>query len=276
MEHRKNNAVKVAPIADPMDFLAAIANMHALARILFTPCSPLAIGLADLQKILVAGYHLHKFKLIAAHQPSWFAHVLFKVWDGCYTFFSQKLSEEDLQDGREIQNPFEGLNYTIRDFGKIERLGTPACLVVQPPASHTEEPPNGDRNNKRKPGGAGGGKVPKKIKGGGEEDKETGYRENKSFNATLKASKQEIIDTLGRTSMGYVFKAAGQNTLKVLQALGLPTNRCARYILWGGCGDKTCKNVHDDATLSKSQITKANTFIVDGGKKLMSEMTQLD
>jgi len=164
----------------------------------------------------------------------------------------------------------------IQDFGEIKRLGTPACLVVQPPASHTEEPPTGDRSNKCKPGGAGGSKVPKKLKGGSKEDKETGYRENKSFNAMLKASKQDIIDKLGRMSMGYVFKVAGQNTLKVLNTLGLPTNWCTQYTLWGGCGDNSCKNVHDDATLSGNQIAKANTFIVKGGKKLMSKMVLQD
>jgi len=39
-------------------------------------------------------------------------------------------------------------------------------------------------------------------------------------------------------------------------------------MLWGGCGEQTCKNVHDDATLSKSKIAKAYTFIVEGCKKL--------
>jgi len=46
--NQKSNSVKIAPIADPMDFLAAIANTHALARILFTPFSLLTIGLEEL------------------------------------------------------------------------------------------------------------------------------------------------------------------------------------------------------------------------------------
>jgi len=274
--NKKSNAVKVAPIVDPMEFLVAIANTHALARILFTPFSPLTIGLVELQKSVVTGYHLHKLKLIAVYQPSWSAHMLWRVYDCCYVFFSQKLLEEDLLNGQEIKNPLEGLNYLVQEFSELKRLGLLACLVPQPPASHQEELPHGDRSNKQKPGGAGSGKEPKKLKGGGEEDKETGYHKNKSFNAMLKASKQDIINKVGKMSMGFVFKSTGQNTLKVLNTLSLPTNQCARYILWGGCGDSNCKNVHNDATLSKIQIAKANAFIVKGGKKLMSKTVWQD
>ena len=44
------------------------------------------------------------------------------------------------------------------------------------------------------------------------------------------------------------------------------------------CGEavenKPAKNVHGDATLSKSQIAKANAFIVEGCKKLNNEQNQ--
>jgi len=222
--NRRSNSVKIAQISDPMEFLALIANMHALARILFTPVSPLAIGLKKLQEIVVAGHHLQQLKAVAEFQPSWFANVLWKVYDACFAFFNQKLLEEDLRNGREIKNPLENLNFMVSKFGQIKRAGTPASLMPKPPINHPEEPPQNDGPNKCKPSGAGSGKDPKSMKGGGEEDKETGFHENKAFNAMLKAAKQDVFDTVGKTSMGIVFKAAGQNMLKVLKALEIPTN----------------------------------------------------
>jgi len=272
--NRRSNSAKIIPVASPMEFLALIANTHALARILFTQYSPLVKGLRELHDVLVAGKD--RLKTVVEFQPSWFAHVLWKVYDACFAFFSKKLDEDDLLNGRDIGNPLENLTYQVSEFSRIERPGAPASLVQRPLANHPEEALQSDRPGKRKPGGTGGGKEPKKVKGGGEEDKDSGFRENKAFNATLKAAKQEVFNTVGKTTMGFVFKAAGQNTLKVLKALDLPTNRCARYMLWGGCGEKNCKNVHDDAALSKSQIAKANAFITEGCKKLNSEQSQME
>ena len=115
--NRRSDSVKIAQISDPMEFLALIANTHALARILFTPVSPLAIGLKKLQEIVVAGHHLQQLKVVAEFQPSWFAHVLWKVYDACFAFFNQKLLEEDLRNGREIKNPLENLNFMVSKFG---------------------------------------------------------------------------------------------------------------------------------------------------------------
>jgi len=64
--NKKINLVKIAPIVDPVDFLAAVFNMNALVRILFTLFFKLTIGLDKLQKVMVAGYHLYKLTLIAA------------------------------------------------------------------------------------------------------------------------------------------------------------------------------------------------------------------
>jgi len=76
--------------------------------------------------------------------------------------------------------------------------------------------------------------------------------------------------------MGLIFKYVGQNTVKVLTALGLPSNWCAQYTLWGGCGDNSCKNLHNNAALLQNQVAKANTFFAKGDKKLMSEKSPKD
>jgi len=91
---------------------------------------------------------------------------------------------------------------------------------------------------------------------------------------TLKASKQEIIDKVGQTSMRLIFKYAGQNMIKVITALCLPSNWCAQYTLWGGCGNNSCMNLHENAALLQNQVAKANAFFVEGGKKMMSESPQ--
>jgi len=96
-------------------------------------------------------------------------------------------------------------------------------------------------------------------------------RENKAFNATLKAAKQDVFDTMGKTGMGIVFKAAVQNTLKVLKALELPTNQCARYILWGGCGDKTCQKI-----LTYTGVKEAHNSNKHTTKKLANEEDKLE
>jgi len=120
----------------------------------------------------------------------------------------------------------------------------------------------------------GGGKIPKKPKWkptDKEDTRETQYRENPSYDKMLKATKQDIIAKIGRTSMGYVFKAAGQNTAKVMATNDMPNTPCARYLIWGGCGDTTCKLMHDNTQLSQSQVERINTILIEGGNKLVSK-----
>ena len=71
--------------------------------------------------------------------------------------------------------------------------------------------------------------------------------------------------------MGYVFKAAGQNTAKVMATNDMPNMRCARYSIWGGCGDTTCKLTHDNTQFSQSQVENINAILVEGGNKLVSK-----
>jgi len=72
-------------------------------------------------------------------------------------------------------------------------------------------------------------------------------------------------------SMGYVFKVAGQNTAKIMAANDMPNMRYAQYLIWGGCGDTTCKLTHDNTQLSQSQVEKINAILVEGGNKLASK-----
>jgi len=116
--NRRSNSAKVILIAGPMEFLALIVNTHALARILFTPFSPLVKGLRELHDKLVAGKD--RLKMVAEFQPSWFAHVLWKVYNACFAFFSQKLDKDDLLNGKDIGNPLEGLIYLVSEFSRIE------------------------------------------------------------------------------------------------------------------------------------------------------------
>jgi len=57
---------------------------------------------------------------------------------------------------------------------------------------------------------------PKRPKVGGKEDIqwEMGYCENKIFNLTLKASKHEIMDKMGQTSMVLFFNMQGRTLQK--------------------------------------------------------------
>jgi len=53
-----NQSLKFAPITEPLAFLTAIANTHALAWALFTNLSPIMQGLQELQLLML--HHLHK------------------------------------------------------------------------------------------------------------------------------------------------------------------------------------------------------------------------
>ncbi len=50
---KKSKKPKVTPISDVLGFISAIANTHALAKVLFSTTSPLTIGLDELQKIVL-------------------------------------------------------------------------------------------------------------------------------------------------------------------------------------------------------------------------------
>jgi len=265
----KDSTLKFAPIVNPLDFLAAISNTYALAKVLFTSSSPLTIGLQELQETMVKGHFHDKLRLISSFQPSWFVNVLWKVYDACHVFFSKKISQEELMEGARLRNPLQNLNNIIGEFEEIKRAGVPPSLLPQLFSNQQE-----GKGKRLLDDAEGGGKIPKKLKWSPkdkEDTRETQYRENPSHNKTLKATKQNIIAKVGRTSMGYVFKAAGQNTAKVMAANNMPNTRCARYSIWGGCGDTTCKLTHDNTQFSQSQVENINAILVEGGNKIASK-----
>jgi len=103
------------------------------------------------------------------------------------------------------------------------KCGAISCQLNNfiPPASYQEELPYGDCHNKCTHGGAGSSWEPKRPKAGGKEDIqwEMGYCENKIFNLTLKASKHEIMDEMGQTSMVLFFNMQGRTLQKSWQHL---------------------------------------------------------
>jgi len=56
----RDSTLKFAPILNPLDFLAAISNTYALAKVLFTSSSLLTIGLRELQETMVKGHFFDK------------------------------------------------------------------------------------------------------------------------------------------------------------------------------------------------------------------------
>jgi len=57
-----------------------IANMHALAKVLFFITSPLMIGLHELQKIVLEGKQEGKLQQISNFQPNWFAYAMWGIY----------------------------------------------------------------------------------------------------------------------------------------------------------------------------------------------------
>jgi len=88
-------------------FLAAILNTYDLAKILFTSSSLLTIGLHELQEIMIQEHFQNKLCLISLFQPGWLVHILWKVYNGCHTFFSKKISQEELIEGAMLQNQLQ-------------------------------------------------------------------------------------------------------------------------------------------------------------------------
>ena len=96
---KKGTKVKITPISDVMGFLTAIANTHALAKVLFSTTSPLTIGLKDLREIVLDGKQTTKLQKISQYQPNWFAHAMWQLHEHCSDFFKKRLSHQDLLEG---------------------------------------------------------------------------------------------------------------------------------------------------------------------------------
>jgi len=125
---KKSKKLKVTPILDVLGFITAIANMHALAKVLFSTTSPLMIGLHELQKIVLLGKQECKLQCISNFQPNYFAYAMWAIYDCCNDFFKMRLSQQDLLEGTHLRNPFKDFNYEIARWQEISRAGVPALL----------------------------------------------------------------------------------------------------------------------------------------------------
>jgi len=107
-------------------------------------------------------------------------------------------------EGAMLRNPLQNLNNIIGEFGEIKWPGVPPLLLPQLFTNQQDGEGKQLQDNSD-----GGGKILKKAKWkptDKEDTCKTQYWENPSYDKMLKATKQDIIAKVGRTSMGYVFK----------------------------------------------------------------------
>jgi len=76
---KKDTSQKFSPIKDTLSFIMAISNTYALAWALFTPTSPLTIGLKELWQVIFDGLHSGDLQSIGTYQPDWYAHILWRL-----------------------------------------------------------------------------------------------------------------------------------------------------------------------------------------------------
>jgi len=275
---KRDQSLKFSPITEPLAFLTAIANTHALAWALFTNTSPLTQGLQDLQLLMLR--HLHKGKLACAatFQADWFAYVLWGIYECLDTFFSMRLTESDLRDGARLDNLLAVLHQELLNCPPFYCMQCPAVLLACPkyPANTTDTT---QRDGIKRPGGylqrdqGNGGHGPKKPRTQQQQPEyqprngENYWNENKHYDPSLKQAKQNILQRQ-RTNLGQVLRATGMTTPEALTKLNLPTTLCGRYTLWGGCSDQSCTLRHDDTPLTPASIAKIKGFLTDGAKKL--------
>jgi len=107
---KKGTKIKITPIRDVMRFLMAIANTHALAKVLFSTTSPHTIRLRELRAIILEGKQTTKLQKIRQYQPNWFAHAMWQLHECCSNFFKKQLSCQDLLEGAQLQNPLAAYN----------------------------------------------------------------------------------------------------------------------------------------------------------------------
>ena len=285
---KRDQSLKFSPITEPLAFLTAIANTHALAWALFTNASPLTQGLQDLQLLMLR--HLHKGKLACAatFQSDWFAYVLWGIYECIDNYFSMRLNEGDLCEGAHLANPLAALHQELLNCPPFYRMQCPAVLLACPrqtPAT-TDTNSQYQHDSNKRPGNhqqreqGNGGTGAKKLRYQQQPEPhprttENFWNENKRYDASLKTTKQSILQRQ-RTNLGQVLRAAGMTTPEALNKLNLPTMLCGRYVLWGGCSDPTCPLHHDDTPLNNNNINKLKAFLTEGAKKLaLPNPTQL-
>jgi len=278
---KRDQSLKFSPITEPLTFLTAIANTHALAWALFTNASPLTQGLQELQLLMLR--HLHKGKLACAatFQADWFAYVLWGIYECIDTFFAMCLTETDLREGAALNNPLAALHQELLNCPPFYRMGCPAVLLTcprLPQANNTDTTTQQQRDNTKRSAGNpqrelgqnGYGAKRPRLHNQHEPQPhatENYWNENKKFDPTLKQIKQTILQRQ-RTNLGQVLRANGMTTPEALQKLNLPTTLCGRYTMWGGCSDPTCTLRHDDTPLNHNNIQRIKAFLTDGARKL--------
>jgi len=204
---KRDQSLKFAPITEPLAFLTAIANTHALAWALFTNSSPLTQGLQELQLLML--HHLHKGRLACAatFQADWFAYVLWGIYECIDTFFAMRLTQTDLNEGAWLYNPLAALHQELLNCPPFYRMGCSAVLLACPkiPPSNTNDTatPQQRESNKRTAGnlqrelgqGGYGAKKPRfqQQPEGPQWSNENYWNENKLYDTTLKQTKQTIL-----------------------------------------------------------------------------------
>jgi len=89
---KKSKKLKIAPISNVLGFITIIANMHTLAKVLFSMTSPLMIGLHELQQIMLLGKQECKLQKVSNFQPNYFAYAVWRIYECCNNFFKMQLS----------------------------------------------------------------------------------------------------------------------------------------------------------------------------------------
>jgi len=200
---KKGTKIKITPISDVMGFLTAIANTHALAKVLFSTTSPLTIGLRQLKDIVLEGKQTTKLQKISQFQPNWFAHAMWQLHKCCSHFFKKRLSRQDLQEGARLWNPLAAYNTDMERWIIIKCPGVPLSLWYEPCLEDntipddTMGPPTGKRLQEQS--GIGDNIVKKQKMS---DRKKGAWKDNPSYDATLKKLKQNIFQSHGRTNLG--------------------------------------------------------------------------
>jgi len=173
--------------------------------------------------------HLHKGKLACAatFQADWFAYVLWGIYECINTFFAMRLNEMDLQEGARLTNPMAALYQELLNCPPFYHMGCPAVLLACPkippaniPDTTTQQQRDSTKqaasNTQCKHGQGGyGTKKPhlQQYPEAQQHGNENYWNENKKYDATLKQTKQAILQHQC-TNLGQVLRANGMTHLR--------------------------------------------------------------
>jgi len=74
-----------------------------------------------------------------------------------------------------------------------------------------------------------------------------------------------------QTPISRVLRAGGSDIPKLLQATGVPTKTCCRFLFWGACGSAQCTLAHDHVQLTPEATDKAVAILQPGVDKILSQ-----